>query len=66
MNYLGTAAAAKRAGITDGRIRQLILKGKLKAEKAGRDWLILPTDLDAIKNRKPGRPWPKKGGSRGK
>ena len=66
MKYLGTAASAKRLGITDGRIRQLILKGKLKADKTGRDWLILPADLDAIKNRKPGRPWPKKGASRGK
>jgi excisionase family DNA binding protein len=61
MKYLGTKAAAERLDITTGRIRQLILGGKLKAEKAGRDWLILPRDLDAIKDRKPGRPWPKGG-----
>ena len=57
MEQIGTVAAAKRLDITTGRIRQLILAGRLKAEKVGRDWLILPADLDAIRDRKPGRPW---------
>jgi excisionase family DNA binding protein len=67
MKYMGTTAAAKQLGITDGRIRQLILGRLLRAEKLGRDWCILPSDLNAIKNRnKPGRPWPKRGGNHGK
>ena len=56
MKYLGTTSAAEKLEVTTGRIRQLILAGRLKAEKAGKEWLILPHDLEAIKIRKPGRP----------
>ena len=40
MKIIGTAEAAKR----------------LKAIKIGREWLIDPKDLDAVKDRKVGRP----------
>jgi hypothetical protein len=34
----------------------LIREGRLEAEKAGRDWLIDPRALRAVRTRKPGRP----------
>ena len=34
----------------------MIDSGRLKASKVGREWLIDPKDLDAVKDRKVGRP----------
>ena len=34
----------------------MILSKRLKAMKVGREWLIDPKDLDAVKDRKVGRP----------
>ena len=34
----------------------MILAKRLKAIKVGREWLIDPKDLDAVKDRKVGRP----------
>jgi hypothetical protein len=34
----------------------MILAKRLKAIKVGREWLINPKDLDAVKDRKVGRP----------
>ena len=56
MKYMGTTRVARELGISTGRVRQLILAGRLKAEKLGREWLILSHDLRAVRNRKPGRP----------
>ena len=53
---LTTQEAASELGIKPARVRQLILAGRLVAEKHGRDWLINPDDLDAVRIRKPGRP----------
>ena len=56
MNVLSTADAAKELGVNESRVCQLILAGRLKAQKLGkRAWLILPKDLDAVRDRKPGR-----------
>ena len=57
--YLSTRDAAKELGVSDSRIRHLILAGRLKAQKLGWVCLILPEDLDAVRDRKPGRPWQK-------
>src|ERR1044071_3862685 len=51
-SFLTTQQAADRLGISDSRIRQLILDGKLKAVKAGRDWLIKASDLRLMEKRK--------------
>jgi len=56
MKIIGTTEAAKRLGVNPSRVRALIDSGRLKAIKVGREWLIDPKDLDAVKNRKPGRP----------
>jgi excisionase family DNA binding protein len=43
-------------GIGRLRVRQLILKGRLPAEKFGRDWMIQERDLEKVKVRVTGRP----------
>ena len=56
MKIIGTAEAARRLNVTQSRVRVLIDSGRLKAMKVGREWLIDPKDLDAVKDRKVGRP----------
>lgn len=56
MPNLTTAEAAARLGVTQARVRQLILAKKLPARKVGRDWLIRPSDLSKVAIRTPGRP----------
>jgi len=53
---LTTKEAAEILGVNRSRVRQLILAGRLKAEKFGRDWLINESDLDGVRDRKSGRP----------
>ena len=56
MKIIGTAEAARRLNVTQSRVRVLIDSGRLTAMKVGREWLIDPKDLDAVKDRKVGRP----------
>ena len=56
MKIISTAEAAKRLGVTADRVRKMIEAKRLKATKLGNVWLIDPKDLDAVKDRKPGRP----------
>ena len=56
MKIITTTEAAKRLGVTPNRVRALIEAKRLKAFKYGREWLIDPKDLEAVKNRKVGRP----------
>jgi len=56
MKIITTAEAAKRLGVTANRVRAMIRAKRLKAFKYGREWLIDPKDLDAVKERKVGRP----------
>lgn len=51
-----TKEAAAELGITAARVRQMVLKGRLKAEKFGRDLVIFESDLDAVRDRQTGRP----------
>ena len=55
-DWLTTKELAELAGTSQTYIRQIILGGKLKAEKRGRDWFILAEDaqrwLDSRKARK--------------
>lgn len=39
-SYLTTAEAAKRLGVSTGRVRQFLADGRIKARKFGRDWAI--------------------------
>ena len=56
MKIITTSEAAKRLGVTPNRVRALIEAKRLKAFKYGREWLIDPKDLEAVKVRKVGRP----------
>jgi excisionase family DNA binding protein len=56
VKIISTAEAAKRLGVTDSRVRKMILSKRLKATKFGNVWMIDPKDLDALKDRKVGRP----------
>lgn len=53
---LTTRQAAERLGVTDSRIRHLVLEGRLPAEKFGRDLVIRERDLRLVEDRKVGRP----------
>lgn len=57
-NLLTTAQAAAALGISARRVQQLITGGLLPAQRIGRDWLIAPADLAAVRDR-PGRGWPR-------
>ena len=45
LKLLTTQDAAEILGVTPSRIRQLILSGKLKATKNGRDWVLMVKDV---------------------
>ena len=56
MKIISTTEAAKRLGVTANRVRAMIRSKRLKAIKVGHEWLIDPKDLDAVRDRKVGRP----------
>lgn len=56
MRIISTAETAKRLGVTTNRVRAMIEAKRLKAIKVGREWLIDPKDLEAVKEQKVGRP----------
>ena len=40
--FLSVAEAAELIGVTDGRIRQLLLRGKLRGQKLGKSTWAIP------------------------
>jgi excisionase family DNA binding protein len=56
MKIISTAEAARRPEWSPSRVRALIDAKRLKAMTVGREWLIDPKDLEAVKDRKVGRP----------
>ena len=57
MNLLSTNEAAQRLGVSARRVLALIEKGKLAAQKVGRDYAIEERALESVKvYGKPGRP----------
>lgn len=59
MEYLTTEQAAKRLGVSRIRVLVFISEGRLKAEKAGRAWLILPNDLEEFSKQPRPEGWQK-------
>jgi len=53
---LNTNEAAVQLGVSRRQVQTLIQRGKLKAEKIGRDWFIRAADLRAVRVRPKGRP----------
>jgi excisionase family DNA binding protein len=51
-----TKEAARILGVTDGRVRQMILKGQLRAKRFGRALTLSRRDVESIRGRKAGRP----------
>ena len=56
MSQLTTPEAARKLGVTDARVRQIIAAGRLPARKFGPVWLIEESDLDRVRVRRAGRP----------
>lgn len=50
-----TADVAAALGVTVGRVRQLA-RARGAGWEIGRDWLFRPEDVDALRDRRPGRP----------
>jgi len=44
MRLLTTRQAAERLGISDGRVRQLVVEGRIKSLQVGGRWLIEESD----------------------
>lgn len=53
---LTTTEAADELGVSPARVRQLILQGRLRGVRFGRDLAILQKDLDTVRVRPVGRP----------
>ena len=47
-----TSEASEELGVTSARVRQMILKGELAAEKFGRDLMITEEAVNQAKKRK--------------
>jgi len=61
-NILTTEQAGKKLKVNASRVRQLILAGRLPAQKFGSSWMIKEKDLVKVAVRKVGNPnWVKKG-----
>lgn len=53
--YITTSQAAELLGIGVSRTLRLIGAGRIAAEKVGKQWMIRPEALEAVKDRKPGQ-----------
>lgn len=51
-NYLTTFEAAAKLGFHPDYLRRLILGGKVRAEKLGRNWIISLADLARLKRQR--------------
>ena len=63
-DFLTTSEAATILKVTNTRIRQMILAGRLPSQKRGRDHFIRRGDLQMVKNRRIGRPKKSKEGGK--
>lgn len=51
--YVSTQEAAERLGLTDGRIRQMLLADEIKAQKFGqRTWAIPLSEVERLKKQR--------------
>ncbi|HEX8288047.1 MAG TPA: helix-turn-helix domain-containing protein [Pyrinomonadaceae bacterium] len=55
-NLLTTKEVAERLGISDTRVRQMILNKQLPAQKFGHAHMVKESDLELVRERKAGRP----------
>lgn len=55
-NLLSVIEAAEKLGVSRIRVNQFINEGRLPAQKIGRSYVILESDLQLVENRQTGRP----------
>jgi excisionase family DNA binding protein len=55
-DLLSTAQAAAELGIKQPRLNVLLNSGRLAAMRVGKVWIIRRGDLDAVRDRRTGRP----------
>ena len=62
MGMIGSVEAARRLGVSVGRLTTMIRTGILPAQKIGRTWVLDEADVSRLAKleRKPGRPRKKK------
>ena len=51
-----THSASKLLNVSTRRVTALIHAGRLQARRDDREWQIDPAAIDAVRNRRPGRP----------
>lgn len=51
-NYITAAEAAQLLGFSHDHVRKLILRGKIKAEKLGRNWIIEKKNLEHVQRQR--------------
>ena len=51
-NYLTSAEVADLLGFSPDHIRKLILKGTLKGEKLGRNWIVNKKELQKVQRKR--------------
>lgn len=51
-----TKETSEKLGVSIRRVQALINSGRLKAKKLGQIWVIEEKDLEAVQDRKPGKP----------
>lgn len=54
--YITTKQAAEELGISTQRVLVLIKSKRLPAERIGTVWIIKETDLELVRDRRPGNP----------
>ena len=59
-DYISTTEAGEILGISRQRVLKLVQQGRLKSIKVANVYLIKKSDLEDVKDRKPGRPAKKK------
>ncbi len=55
-NLISTKEAAEKLGLSLRRVQALITVGRLPAQKIGNSYVVREKDLEAVKERKAGRP----------
>ncbi|MBA3334548.1 MAG: helix-turn-helix domain-containing protein [Acidobacteria bacterium] len=56
MDLITTKEAAEKLGVSMRRVTALIKDGRLPSQQVGREHLIKESDLELVRERKPGRP----------
>jgi len=59
VDALTTNQVAAELGISRDRIPRLA-RSRGVGQRVGRDWLFTAADVEAMRDRRPGRPWPAK------